>query len=144
MPDPLFYIRLRWRGVRTQIMDAGASRAPTDNGLLAPEFGRRPRAREERAKSIGVRSLKQALVLSNAPDITTTTAARPRHHRLAPRLCAAPVRGGGAHRWATASGGVALHACSARGWRFAHPDADGRFRRQQPVSVAGLTAVGSN
>jgi hypothetical protein len=32
MPDPLFDIRLRWReAVRTQIMDAGASRAPTDN-----------------------------------------------------------------------------------------------------------------
>jgi len=111
MPDPLFDIRLRWRGVRAQTMDAGASRAPTDNGLLAPEFGRRPRAREERAKSIGVRSLKQAPVLSNAPDITTTTA------------CAT----------------AASSPCSPA-VRCAGP----RWRRQQPVFVAGLTAVGSN
>jgi hypothetical protein len=38
MLDPRFDIRLRRRGVPTQIMDAGASRAPTDNGLLAPEL----------------------------------------------------------------------------------------------------------
>ncbi len=82
MPDPLLDIRLRWRKVQTQIMDAGASRARPTTACWRPNWP--PASLAERAKSIGVRSLNR---LSNVPDITTTTAARPLHHRHAP-VCA--------------------------------------------------------
>src|ERR1035438_8717434 len=55
----------------------------------------RPRADLEVHRG-DARNRRRALL--NAPDITTTKgSARPRHHRRAARLCATPVRGGGAH-----------------------------------------------
>jgi hypothetical protein len=87
-----------------------------------------PEITAESAKSIGVRmgnwlSLKQAQTLLNAPDITTLEgAARPRHHRRAPRLRVAPVGGGGAYDQPHTAAGWSVVHCGPRGQ--AQPRAD--------------------
>ena len=73
-----------------------------DNGLLAPELGRRHPAREERQNPRRPhRELAEYQASSGAPEraghFQIGRPARPRHHRRAPRLRVAPVRSGGAY-----------------------------------------------
>jgi hypothetical protein len=91
--------------------------------------GRRHRARGEREVESACApgnwlSLKQAQALPNAPDITTPRAARPRHPRRAARLCATPVRGGAAHRWAR--------------FRRIHAGGDGRRWAREYAGAVGM------
>ena len=73
-----------------------------DNGLLAPELAAGI-ARVKSAKSMGVRTGELAVAEAGpgAPERAghhdDEGAARPRHHRRAPGLRAAPVRSGGAY-----------------------------------------------
>jgi hypothetical protein len=74
--------------------------AATDNGLLAPGIGRPHRPRQER--EVDRRRVPQVAhppAGAGAPERAGPRdrqgAARPRHHRRAPRACAAPVRSGG-------------------------------------------------
>src|ERR1022692_149295 len=127
-------------GYSTLVVPSAAI-AAASNALLAPELAARHRAREEREGRIGVRSGQvahpsKAGAPERAGHLRHPGAARPRHHRRAARLCVAPLRGGGAPRWAPFG---RIHA-AGDGRRTAREHAGPNIRLRRPDDPTPSTA----